>query len=48
MLDVIREERCQENSQEVGIHLLQQVVKIVDKYELVGDVRCKGQDPTGR
>ena len=42
VLDVIREERCQENSQEVGTHLLQQLVKLVDKYQIVGDVRGKG------
>ena len=42
VLDVIKEERCQENSQEVGTHLLQQLVKLVDKYEIVGDVRGKG------
>ena len=42
VLDVIKEERCQENSLEVGTYLLQQLVTLVDKYEIVGDVRGKG------
>ena len=41
VLDVIKEERCQENSLEVGTYLLQQLVTLVDKYEIVGDVRGK-------
>ena len=42
VLDVIKEEKCQENSLEVGTYLLQQLVTLVDKYEIVGDVRGKG------
>ena len=42
VLDVIKEERCQENSLEVGTYLLQRLVTLVDKYEIVGDVRGKG------
>ena len=42
VLDVIKEERCQENSLEVGAYLLEKLVTLVDKYEIVGDVRGKG------
>ena len=42
VLDVIKEERCQENSLEVGTHLMEKLVTLVDKYEIVGDVRGKG------
>jgi len=42
VLDVLKEEKCQENSLEVGTYLLQELVKVADKYEIVGDVRGKG------
>ena len=42
VLDVIKEEKCQKNSLEVGTYLLQELVKVADKYEIVGDVRGKG------
>ena len=42
VLDVIKEEKCQENSLEVGTYLMQKLVTLVDKYEIVGDVRGKG------
>ena len=42
VLDVIKEEKCQENSLEVGTYFLQELVKLVDKYDIVGDVRGKG------
>jgi len=42
VLDVIKEEKCQENSLEVGTYLMEKLVTLVDKYEIVGDVRGKG------
>ncbi|XP_076844975.1 alanine--glyoxylate aminotransferase 2, mitochondrial [Brachyhypopomus gauderio] len=42
VLDVITEERIQENSDVVGTYLLKQLAKLRDKYEIVGDVRGKG------
>ena len=32
----------QENSKLVGTYLLEQLIQLVDKYEIVGDVRGKG------
>ena len=42
VLEVLKEEKCQENSLEVGTYLLSQLVQLVDKYPIVGDVRGKG------
>ena len=42
VLEVMKEEKCQENSQEVGTYLLSKLVQLVDKYPIVGDVRGKG------
>jgi len=42
VLDVMEEEATQQNSQVVGTYLLEQLVKLVDKYDIVGDVRGKG------
>ena len=42
VLEVLEEEKCQENSLEVGTYLLSQLVQLVDKYPIVGDVRGKG------
>ena len=42
VLEVLKEEKCQENSLEVGTYLLSKLVQLVDKYPIVGDVRGKG------
>ena len=42
VLEVLEEEKCQENSLEVGTYLLSKLVQLVDKYPIVGDVRGKG------
>ena len=42
VLEVIEEEKLQENSKVVGTYLLEQLIQLVDKYEIVGDVRGKG------
>ncbi|XP_053505086.1 alanine--glyoxylate aminotransferase 2, mitochondrial [Ictalurus furcatus] len=42
VLDTIKEERLQENCAVVGTHLLNELAKLRDKYEIVGDVRGKG------
>lgn len=42
VLDVIKEDRLQENSEEVGTYFLQELLKLRDEYEIVGDVRGKG------
>jgi len=42
VLDVMEEENTMENSKVVGTYLLQGLVKLVNKYEIVGDVRGKG------
>ena len=42
VLDTIEKENCQANSLKVGTHLLERLVKLVDQYEIVGDVRGKG------
>ncbi|KAM9450639.1 alanine--glyoxylate aminotransferase 2, mitochondrial isoform 1-T2 [Clarias gariepinus] len=42
VLDTIKEERIQENCVVVGTHLLKELAKLRDKYEIVGDVRGKG------
>ncbi|XP_066928193.1 alanine--glyoxylate aminotransferase 2, mitochondrial-like [Clytia hemisphaerica] len=41
-LDVIDEEGLQENCQRVGTYCLEELSKIRDDYEIVGDVRGKG------
>lgn len=41
-LDVIEEEKLQENCDIVGTYCLQELAKIRDEYEIVGDVRGKG------
>ena len=45
VLDAIKEDRCQETSQEVGIYFLTKLVGLVDKHEIVGDMRGKGLTP---
>ncbi|KAK3524284.1 hypothetical protein QTP70_027008 [Hemibagrus guttatus] len=42
VLDTIKEERIQENCAVVGTHLLKELAKLRDKYEILGDVRGKG------
>ncbi|XP_062867286.1 alanine--glyoxylate aminotransferase 2, mitochondrial [Trichomycterus rosablanca] len=42
VLDTIKEDQIQENCAVVGTHLLNELAKLRDKYEIVGDVRGKG------
>lgn len=43
VLDVIREEKLQENAHQVGTHILQRLAKLRDQLpEVIGDVRGKG------
>lgn len=39
---MIKEEKTQENSQEVGTYMLQKLAKLRDEFDIVGDVRGKG------
>lgn len=42
VLDVIDEEKLQENSENVGNHFLRELAKLRDEFDIVGDVRGKG------
>ncbi|XP_034240852.1 alanine--glyoxylate aminotransferase 2, mitochondrial [Thrips palmi] len=42
VLDVIQEERLQQNSQVVGTYFLQELARLRDQFPCVGDVRGKG------
>ncbi|XP_047425209.1 alanine--glyoxylate aminotransferase 2, mitochondrial-like [Mugil cephalus] len=42
VLDTIREDDTQQNSLRVGTYLMEELAKLRDKYEIVGDVRGKG------
>ncbi|KAJ8877938.1 hypothetical protein PR048_022397 [Dryococelus australis] len=42
VLEVIKEEKLQQRSHDVGTYLLQQLAGLRDKFECVGDVRGKG------
>ncbi|XP_027953873.1 alanine--glyoxylate aminotransferase 2, mitochondrial isoform X1 [Eumetopias jubatus] len=42
VLEVIKEEKLQENCQEVGTYMLQKFAELRDEFEIVGDVRGKG------
>lgn len=43
VLDVIKEEKLQENAHRVGTHILQRLAKLRDQLpQIVGDVRGKG------
>ncbi|XP_035147586.1 alanine--glyoxylate aminotransferase 2, mitochondrial isoform X2 [Callithrix jacchus] len=42
VLEVIKEENLQGNSQEVGTYMLLKFAKLKDEFEIVGDVRGKG------
>lgn len=39
---VIKEEKLQENSQDVGTYMLRKFAELRDEFEIVGDVRGKG------
>jgi len=42
VLETMEQEKTMQNSKEVGTYLLQKLVHLVDRYEIVGDVRGKG------
>ncbi len=42
MLDVIDEEKLQENCANVGTYFLDELATLRDEFEIVGDVRGKG------
>lgn len=42
VLDVIEEEKLQENSALVGTYFLNELAKLRDEFEIIGDVRGKG------
>ncbi|XP_021235653.1 alanine--glyoxylate aminotransferase 2, mitochondrial [Numida meleagris] len=42
VLDAIEEDSLQKNSKDVGTYMLQELAKLRDKFEIVGDVRGKG------
>ncbi|TRY98640.1 hypothetical protein DNTS_005887 [Danionella cerebrum] len=42
VLDTIKEDRLQENCDQVGTYLLTELAKLRDKYDIIGDVRGKG------
>ncbi|XP_045427549.1 alanine--glyoxylate aminotransferase 2, mitochondrial isoform X3 [Pipistrellus kuhlii] len=42
VLEVIKEEKLQENSLEVGTYLLLKLAELRDEFEIIGDVRGKG------
>ncbi|KAF6027188.1 AGXT2 [Bugula neritina] len=42
VLDVIEDEKLQENARELGSYYLMGLAKLRDQYEIVGDVRGKG------
>jgi 4-aminobutyrate aminotransferase-like enzyme len=42
VLDVIRDEKLQENALNVGHHLKTGLLKLIDKYPVIGDVRGMG------
>ena len=42
VLNVIDEEKLQENCENVGTYLLNELAKLRDEFEIVGDVRGKG------
>lgn len=39
---MIKEEKLQENCQEVGTYMLLKLAKLRDEFDIVGDVRGKG------
>jgi len=42
VLDAIKEDKLQENSHQIGTYFLNELAKLRDEYEIVGDVRGKG------
>ena len=42
VLDVIDEEKLQENCAKVGTYFLNELAKLRDEFEIIGDVRGKG------
>ncbi|OQV15751.1 Alanine--glyoxylate aminotransferase 2, mitochondrial [Hypsibius exemplaris] len=42
VLDVIEEDKCQARSADVGTYFIQELAKLRDSYDIVGDVRGKG------
>ena len=42
VLDVIKEDKLQQNSKNVGDYFITELGKLRDEYEIVGDVRGKG------
>ncbi|KAG8010773.1 Alanine--glyoxylate aminotransferase 2 [Nibea albiflora] len=42
VLDTIKEDGLQQNSLNVGTYLMEELAKLRDKYEIIGDVRGKG------
>uniref|UniRef100_A0A674MRZ8 Alanine--glyoxylate aminotransferase 2, mitochondrial n=1 Tax=Takifugu rubripes TaxID=31033 RepID=A0A674MRZ8_TAKRU len=42
VLDTVKEDGLQKNSLDVGTHLMTELAKLRDKYEIIGDVRGKG------
>jgi 4-aminobutyrate aminotransferase-like enzyme len=42
VLDVIEEERLQENARRIGAHLLQGLAALMERHPLIGDVRGRG------
>jgi alanine-glyoxylate transaminase/(R)-3-amino-2-methylpropionate-pyruvate transaminase len=42
VLDVIEEEKLQENCAVVGTYFLEELGKLRDEFEVIGDVRGKG------
>ncbi len=39
---VIEEEKCQEVSQVVGTYFIEQLAKLMEEFDIIGDVRGKG------
>ncbi|KAF6022754.1 AGXT2 [Bugula neritina] len=42
VIDVIKEDKLQENAQQLGSYFLLELAKLRDEFEIVGDVRGKG------
>jgi alanine-glyoxylate transaminase/(R)-3-amino-2-methylpropionate-pyruvate transaminase len=42
MLKVIDEEKLQENCEKVGTYFINELAKLKDEFDIIGDVRGKG------
>lgn len=42
VLDAIKEDKCQENSKELGTYFINELAKLKNEYRCIGDVRGKG------